>query len=356
MLSFLAQAGRPVLARLDPERAHRASIAALGLAASIPLLTGRLPPHDRRLATRVLGIAAPTPIGLAAGFDKDGRAAAAWGALGFGFAEIGTVTPRPQTGNPRPRQFRLSEDRAVINRMGFNNEGIDACLRRLRRARDAGRLRVPVGLNVGINKEGADPERDYPALAAAASDVADYVVLNISSPNTPGLRDLQGEARLDAILRRTAPRARVPLVVKLAPDLADDAIPPLVRLAAAHGVAGLIVANTTIARPAGLRGAASHQTGGLSGRPLARRAREMLALAAAARAECGATLALVSCGGIETGDEVLLRLRAGADLVQLYTGFAYDGPVLLRRIEAELVRAMDRAGIPEIADIHAYGA
>ena len=356
MLSFLAEAGRPALARLGPERAHRASIAALALATAVPGLTRRLPRHDGRLATRVLGVEAPTPIGLAAGFDKDGRAVAAWGALGFGFAEIGTVTPRGQAGNPRPRQFRLREDRAVINRMGFNNEGIDACLGRLRRARTAGRLLVPIGLNVGINKEGSIPERDYPALAEAASDVADYLVLNVSSPNTPGLRDLQGEERLDAILRLTMPCARVPLLVKLAPDLADAAVAPLVRLAALHGVAGLIVSNTTTARPDGLRAPAAREAGGLSGRPLAARARTMLALAAAARHECGATLTLISCGGIETGDEVLRRLQAGADLVQLYTGFAYDGPALLRRIEADLLAAMDRAAIADIRAIHATGA
>ncbi len=345
MLPLAARLARPALAVLDPERAHLASMALLAVASRTRLVAGRRTGHDPRLATRVLGLDFPTPIGLAAGFDKDGRAAACWGALGFGFAEIGTVTPRPQTGNPRPRLFRLPDERATINRMGFNNQGIEACLRRLRGARARGDLAIPLGLNLGINKDDADPEHDYASLAEAGSTVADYLVLNVSSPNTPRLRDLQDEARLDAILRAAVPRARVPLLVKLAPDLADEAVAPLVRLAVAHGVAGLIVSNTTVARPPGLGGTHRGERGGLSGRPLAGRARAMLALAAAARAETGADLALVSCGGIETGAEILRRLQAGADLVQLYTAFAYDGPALLARLEADLLETMDRAGV-----------
>ena len=348
MLRPLARAARPVLALLDPEHAHRATLAAAGLLRGAA--TGGLPRHDGRLATSVLGHGFATPIGLAAGFDKDGRGARAWGPLGFGFAEIGTVTPRPQGGNPRPRLFRLPEERAVINRMGFNNEGIDACVARLARARAAtGGTGIPIGLNVGINKDGADPERDYPALAARANDVADYLVLNVSSPNTPGLRDLQGEARLGALLDVTVPRSRVPVLVKLAPDLADAAIPSLVRLVAAHGAAGLIIANTTVARPQGLRGRYAGERGGLSGRPLRDRARAMLAIAAATRASLDTPLVLISCGGIETGDDVLDRLRTGADLVQLYTGFAYEGAALLPRLERELLAAMDRAEIGDLA-------
>ena len=323
------------LRRLDPERAHGAALACLALADRARLL--RPPTHDPRLAREVMGLRVPTPIGLAAGFDKDAVAAAAYGRLGFGFAEIGTVTPRPQPGNPRPRLFRLPEDRAVINRMGFNNLGIEQAAERLRAARAAGRLDVPVGLNVGINKEGSDPERDYPALVERAAGVADYVVINVSSPNTPGLRDLQTEARLRAILDAVGRRmpAGTRLLVKIAPDLADEAIGALVRALCDGPCCGVVVTNTTIGRPAGLRGAHAGETGGLSGAPLAARALAVLDLAVAARG--GARLAIVACGGIETGHDVARRLDAGADLVQLYTGFAYGGPALIGRLERELL-------------------
>ncbi len=321
--------------RLDPERAHTLSIAALAAADRLRLL--RAAPSDKRLARTVMGLDFPNPIGLAAGFDKDAVAPAAYAALGFGFVEIGTVTPRPQPGNPRPRLFRLPADRAVINRMGFNNNGIDACVARLRHLRDAGRLTVPLGLNVGINREGADPERDYPALVEAAARVADYVVINISSPNTPGLRDLQTEQRLDAILTAIAPRipAGARLLVKLAPDLADDAIRTLVRVIAGSCASGLIVTNTTIARPPTLKDPNNHQAGGLSGPPLAPRALKILDLAVTARA--GDPLVIIACGGITNAPDIQRRLDAGADLVQLYTALAYEGPSLLPRLARELL-------------------
>ena len=324
------------LRRLDPERAHGAALAALALGARVRLPAR--PVHDPRLAREVMGLRFATPIGLAAGFDKDAIAVAAYERLGFGFAEIGTVTPLPQPGNARPRLFRLPEDRAVINRMGFNNRGVAAAVARLQAARASG-LAIPVGLNVGINKEGADPHRDYPALVEAAAPVTDYVVINVSSPNTPGLRDLQTEAALRAILDavgRTMPAA-TRLLVKLAPDLADDAVTSLVRALIDGPSRGVIVTNTTVGRPAGLRGVHAAQAGGLSGAPLARRALEVLDLAVAARG--AQDFAIIACGGIERGADVARRLDAGADLVQLYTGFAYGGPALLARLEREMLEA-----------------
>ncbi len=331
--------GATALRRIDPETAHRI---ALRLAAAA---MGPMPAHDPRLARTVMGLRFPTPIGLAAGFDKDAAAPGAWGRLGFGFAELGTVTPRPQPGNPRPRLFRLAADDAVINRMGFNNDGIDACLKRVARARASGRVQVPLGINVGINKEGADPLRDYPALVEQAASLADYVTINVSSPNTPGLRALQDEERLGAILQAVRARvpARTPLLVKLAPDLTDAALTSLVRLVAAEGASGVIATNTTLARPPTLRSPLAAEQGGLSGAPLAARARAVLDILAHARESLpgGRTaLAIVSCGGIADGADIAARLDAGADLVQLYTAWAYEGPALLARLERQLLAAI----------------
>jgi dihydroorotate dehydrogenase len=291
------------------------------------------------------------PIGLAAGFDKNAVAVGALARLGFGFIEVGTLTPRPQQGNERPRIFRLNEDRAVINRLGFNNQGLDAGLARLSRARSSltAGAAVPVGINLGINKEGADPERDYPALVRAASGLADYLVINVSSPNTPGLRDLQAEDRLRGILGAIAaavPRSP-PLLVKLAPDLANAALGAVVETCVAGGVAGLIVSNTTITRPSGLRSPLAIEAGGLSGEPLFARSTAMLArtyLLAASR------LVLIGVGGIRTGRDAMAKLRAGASLLQLYTAFAYAGPVLIPRIKAELASELRAAGFKSVAD------
>jgi dihydroorotate dehydrogenase len=318
---------------MDPERAHRAALTGLAWSGRLGLLGHHR--HDPRLARTVMGLRFPSPVGLAAGFDKDATAPTAYGPLGFGFVEIGTVTPLPQSGNERPRLFRLPEDRAVINRMGFNNHGVGPCLERLRSVRS--RIGIPLGINVGINKVGADPLRDYPALVARVADVADYIVINVSSPNTKGLRDLQTVANLDAILTAVAPTlpAGAKLLVKLAPDLPDAAVGDLVRAVVASCATGVIVTNTTIARPESLRGADRHETGGLSGAPLAARALEVLELVVAAR---GADpLVVIACGGIETGQDVARRLDAGADLVQLYTAFAYGGPALIPRIERQLL-------------------
>ena len=267
MTPALASAFMPLMRWMDPERAHELSLRAL----SFGLAGGDSAQPDPRLEMRALGCLFRSPIGLAAGFDKNAVALAPLARLGWGFVECGTVTPRPQIGNPRPRLFRLAADRAVINRMGFNNSGLDAYVARLAAYRAThGRAGVPIGANIGINKDNAVPERDYPILVAAVAPHADYIVVNVSSPNTPGLRDLQGEARLRAILEAIAAAvpAHPPLLVKLAPDLSEAGLEAVVETAITTGVAGLIISNTTISRPSGLRSPNAHQAGGLSGTPL----------------------------------------------------------------------------------------
>jgi dihydroorotate dehydrogenase len=345
MIPSLASALMPLMRGLDAETAHGIALKALaaGLAGRD---SGR---DDPVLETHALGLRLRNPIGLAAGFDKDAVAVAPLMRLGFGFVEAGTVTPRPQPGNPRPRLFRLAEDAAVINRMGFNNGGLDGYVARI--AALPRPLPAVFGANIGINKEGADPERDYPALYAAVAPHADYVTVNVSSPNTPGLRDLQGEERLASILdaigaiRATLPRTP-PLLVKIAPDLADDALGPIVQVCLTRGVAGLIVSNTTIARPA-LRSAHAREAGGLSGAPLFGPSTEVLRkVHAIARGR----LVLVGVGGIATPEQAYAKIRAGASLVQVYTGFAYAGPVLPRRLADGLAALLKRDGFTSVAD------
>jgi len=332
----------PFLRMLDAETAHRLTLRALNLG-----LVGTQTSRDSTaLQVRTLGRLFPNPIGLAAGFDKNAEAVMPLMRLGFGFVEAGTVTPRAQPGNPRPRLFRLPHDHAVINRMGFNNAGIDAYVVRLK---SLAPRPCPFGANVGINKDGADPERDYPALVAAVSPFADYVVINVSSPNTPGLRDLQSEARLRAILQAVAAQipVRPPILVKIAPDLSDAGLEAVVETAVATGAAGLIIGNTTIARPPGLAGPNARQAGGLSGAPLFARSTEMLARASRL---AGGRLTLIGCGGVRTGDDVLAKLRAGACLVQLYTEFAFAGPALIPRLKRELLAALQREGFTDVAE------
>ncbi len=341
MLSAIASALLPLLRRMDPERAHGIALRALRLG----LAGHSSAPDDPVLAISVLGRAFSNPIGLAAGFDKGAVAAGALMRLGFGFVETGTVTPRAQSGNPRPRIFRLEADQAIINRLGFNNAGIDAYLCRLAGLSDRP---VPVGANVGINKEGADPVRDYPALIAAVAPHVDYAVINVSSPNTPGLRDLQSEAQLGAILAAVSEVAkRPPVLVKIAPDLAAEGIAAVVETCVAHGVQGLIVGNTTITRPAGLRSPHGNEPGGLSGLPLFALSNTVLARAfLLARGR----LTLIGAGGVFSGGDALTKIRAGASLVQLYTGFAYHGPALIPRLKAELAAALKAAGFARIED------
>ena len=293
---------------------------------------------DPVLAVRALGRTFRNPIGLAAGFDKNALAAQALMRLGFGFIEIGTVTPLPQPGNPRPRMFRLEQDQAVINRLGFNNAGLAALLARISRLRRD----VPLGVNIGINKEGAQPGRDYPLLAAAVARYADYIAINVSSPNTPGLRALQDQTHLRRILTAVSQVPNLPpVLVKLAPDLSERELAAAVESCAEIGAAGLIISNTTTTRPAGLRSSHAREAGGLSGAPLFARSTAMLArafLLAKGR------LTLVGCGGVFTGADALKKIEAGASLVQLYTAFAYRGPALLPRLTGELAAGLRAHG------------
>jgi dihydroorotate dehydrogenase len=334
----------PALRRLDPESAHNLALKALRLG----LVGGNTTPDDPILAVRAFGRTLRNPIGLAAGFDKNAYAVNALGRLGFGFVEAGTVTLRPQAGNPRPRLFRLEEDRAVINRMGFNNAGLQAYLANLRRVDRAG---LVVGANVGINKEGADPERDYPALVSAVSPYADYITINISSPNTPGLRDLQSEERLAAILSGiSTPR---PVFVKIAPDLSEDGLEAVIAVALQHEVAGLIISNTTIARPESLKSALKRETGGLSGAPLF--APSTLMLARAHKVAAG-KLMLIGAGGVSSAEEALVKILAGATLVQLYSAFAYQGPAMVPKLTAGLAALLRQRGFANAAEAVGAGS
>ena len=339
----VADLATAALRLLEPETAHNAAIAALRLG-----LAGRQRvPADPRLAMPAFGRTIALPIGLAAGFDKNAAALAGLSRLGFGFVEAGTVTRRPQPGNPKPRLFRLEDDGALINRMGFNNLGIEGFAARLARA---DRALTALGANLGINKEGADPLADYPALVAAVAPHADYVAINVSSPNTPGLRDLQAADRLAAILdaiRAAVPNAP-PLFVKLAPDLDEAALPELVDMAIGRAVAGLIVSNTTLARPESLHGAARGEAGGLSGAPLFNRATRMLARV---RLLAGDRLLLIGVGGVATPEQALAKFRAGASLVQVYTAFVYQGPSLLPRLAAGLSALLDQYVAATLAEL-----
>ncbi|HYJ29142.1 MAG TPA: quinone-dependent dihydroorotate dehydrogenase [Allosphingosinicella sp.] len=326
---------RPIVFALSAERAHRLTIRALKL-----LPPGLPAAPDPALAVRVAGLDFPNPVGLAAGFDKDAEAFAQMLGFGFGFVEVGTLTPRPQAGNPRPRLFRLAQDRAVINRMGFNNEGLDAARTRLSRRRRGGL----VGVNIGANKDSEDRIADYVAGVEAMGPLADYLTLNVSSPNTPGLRGLQDRGALDALLA-ALPRGGPPLFLKVAPDLEPDEVDAIARVALDRGVAALIVANTTLSRPV-LAGRHRGEAGGLSGAPLKALALERLR---DFRRASGGALPLIAAGGIENGVDAWDRIRAGASLVQLYTALVYEGPGLARRINAELKRLAAIEGFASVS-------
>ena len=330
----------PILFRLDAERAHSLTIAALAAwgKAGTPLA-----PNVPRLATTVAGIAFPNPVGLAAGVDKDGHAIDGFFGLGLGSVEIGTLTPLAQPGNPKPRIFRLPEDRAVINRLGFNNGGLDGALPRAQSAKRNGIL----GINVGANKDASDRTADYVHGVTRAAPHADYITINISSPNTPGLRDLQhGAALRDLLAACTAAKGTTPIFLKVAPDLDPADIDDIARAALDNRIDALIVNNTTISRP-GLRSANAKETGGLSGAPLAPLARQRLS---DFRTATGAAIPLISVGGVDSGAEAYARLRAGASLVQLYTALVYEGPGLPARILRELGTLLTRDGFATVAD------
>lgn len=333
------------LSRLDAEAAHGLAIRALK--------TGLLPGDGRAdaasLATTVWGRSLPNPIGLAAGFDKNAEVADAMLAQGFGLVEIGSVTPRPQDGNPRPRLFRLSQDRGVINRMGFPGHGLEVA-----RARLAARPRRGfVGVNVGANKDSVDRAADYVTGCVALAPYADYLVCNVSSPNTPGLRNLQGRTELAGLLKRVqdAIAAKpVPLVVKIAPDATDEDLDDIVFVCRDLKLDGIIIGNTTLSRPASLKSERRAETGGLSGAPLTTLSTEVLRKTAQ-RVE--RQFPLIGCGGVGSGADAYAKIRAGATLVQLYSAMVYEGPPIIRRIKDELAALLACDGFPSVA--HAVG-
>ncbi|HEX3665394.1 MAG TPA: quinone-dependent dihydroorotate dehydrogenase [Rhizomicrobium sp.] len=339
------ETGAALLRRLAPETAHRATISLLRVCT--PLIPCA-DVDDRRLGVSALGLAFPNPVGLAAGFDKDAMVPDAMLRLGFGFVECGTLTPRPQIGNPRPRLFRLAPDDAVINRLGFNNEGAAHAAARLR-----GRQRKGVlGINIGANKDSTDRIADYRIAFAALAPFADYVTVNVSSPNTPGLRGLQNRNELTRllhmlVLERDVLKIHTPLLLKIAPDIELDTLDDIVAVALGAGIEGLIVSNTTTARPASLKGSDAKESGGLSGRPLFE---PSTALLKQTRARTGSKLVLVGVGGVSSGATAYAKIRAGATLVQLYTALALEGPRLVGRIKRDLLALLDRDGYRNIAD------
>jgi dihydroorotate dehydrogenase len=346
MINTLFAVARPILFALPPEDAHELTLKSLE--------RGIYPrdnaPSDARLAVKVAGLTFPNPIGIAAGFDKDARVPDAVLGLGCGFAEIGTVTPLAQTGNPKPRVFRLVDEKALINRLGFNNEGHQAARARLQLRTASG----IVGVNIGANKDTVDRIADYVAGIEAFNSVATYFMVNISSPNTTGLRKLQDPGSLDVLLTRVmAARAALvatgqpkrPIFVKIAPDVGEDEIEPICRQLVNHGVDGIAVSNTTLSRP-GLHGGLAREGGGLSGAPLFHRSTVMLARVHQAT---GGTIPLIGIGGIISGATALNKIEAGASLIQLYTGLIYEGPGLIATMKSHLAQAVTVAGVGSIS-------
>ena len=341
-MSGLFGLGQSLLLALPPERAHDLAIKSLELG----LYPRASQPDDRRLAQHLFGLDFPNPVGMAAGFDKNARVPRELLAIGFGFVEVGTLTPRAQSGNASPRLFRSIADRAIINRLGFNNEGQEAALQRLK-PRAVG----VVGVNLGAGRDSKDRIGDYVQGIARMAEVASYFTINISSPNTPGLRDLQAPEALDALLKRVqearaATRRKPPLLVKLAPDIAEEDLPEVVRVIVSHGVDGIVVSNTTLSReglvPEGLRDQGfAKEAGGLSGRPLFARATRMLARIYKLT---DGKLLLIGVGGIDSPETALAKIEAGASLIQLYTGLVFEGPSLIGRIKQALVAAMEQRG------------
>lgn len=334
---------------LDPEDAHRATIIGLKLGLG-PVDRA---PADPILATTLAGIPLTSPVGLAAGFDKNAEVPAAMLRAGFGFVECGTVTPLPQAGNPRPRLFRLAEDRAVVNRMGFNNAGLGPFARHLARRRAAG----PVGANIGANKESDDRMGDYVLGLSRLWGLADWFTVNISSPNTPGLRALQTRAALEELLGRLAEARRAlagdyPVFLKVAPDLEDSEIETIVETVAAFGLQGIIVSNTTVSRPDGLRSPLKGEAGGLSGPPLMALSTQVLARFHQANDKA---LVLIGAGGVASGADALAKIRAGAAAVQLYSAMAFEGPGLVVRVKRDLAARLRAEGFASVAEAAGAG-
>lgn len=347
---MIYEAVRRALFLAPPERVHNLVFTALRGATATEISRGplrrALAPTDPILASTVFGVRFPGPLGLAAGFDKDGDGLKTWGALGFGYAEIGTVTPRPQPGNPQPRLFRLASDRALLNRMGFNNHGAGQLALRLARHHPD----VPIGVNIGKSKV-TPPEhasQDYAAGARLLGSLADYLVVNVSSPNTPGLRDLQAVESLQPILTAVLAETATPVLVKIAPDLSDADVDAVADLAVEAGLAGIVATNTTVSR-AGLRtpGVADLGPGGVSGPPVARRAVEVLRRL---YARVGESQVLISVGGIETAEDAWARITAGASLLQGYTGFVYGGGLWAKHIHDGLAERLHAGGFTSLSD------
>lgn len=339
-----------MLRRLEPEKAHRTALWAVR---KVPRRTPAAS-RDPRLKVSVLGLDFPNPIGLAAGLDKDAAAPDALLSLGFGSVEVGTLTPLPQAGNPTPRLFRLAADRALINRLGFNNEGHEAALERLDRR--AGRKGI-VGVNIGANRGSRDRLFDYYAGVRLFAPVASYLTVNVSSPNTPGLRDLQAGEALERLLRRIGEaRAeaeaesgrRTPVLLKIAPDLDDAGLKAVIGTGVALGIDGLVIANTTIGRPALKSRRFADELGGLSGRPLFEMSTMMLARA---REIAGPDLVLIGAGGVDGAAAAWSKIAAGADLVQLYTGLVYEGPSLPRRIAVDFLKRLEERNFRDIREV-----
>jgi dihydroorotate dehydrogenase len=343
-------AALPLLRLLPPEGAHALTLRML--AGGIVGQTAA--PDDPILAVRAWGRDFANPLGLAAGFDKNARVPNAMLGFGFGFVEVGTVTPRPQPGNPKPRIFRLGEDRAIINRLGFNNDGLAVVAARLAAWRALPeRRRGLLGANIGKNRDSASALDDYAAGVRALAPLADYLVVNVSSPNTPGLRDLQRRGEMGALVQglmkarsEAVPGGKPPpLLVKIAPDLSEEERADIADVALATGIDGLVICNTTVTRPPGLRGGHVHEPGGLSGRPLLRPA---TALLADIHRRTRGKLALIGVGGVGSGFDAYAKIRAGATLVQLYTALVYEGPALVQRIKTELAALLRRDGFSSV--------
>jgi dihydroorotate dehydrogenase len=350
---------RPLFFSLQPEAAHHLAFGLLEQIQPSKALRKTLESHlrasDPRLVTKVFGLEFPNPLGLAAGFDKNGQVLPIWQSLGFGFAELGTITPRPQPGNPTPRLFRLKQDQALINRMGFNNEGAEKVHHRLVRFLNEAQWPVfPVGINLGKQKETSLDKavEDYLMLLDTFLDLGDYFVVNVSSPNTPGLRELQEKPRLDALFEalqrqvktRCKPHTR-PLLVKVAPDLEWTQLDDVLELCLKHGLAGIVATNTTLSR-AGLQ-TSIQETGGLSGRPLKERATEFIRYI---YQKTQGRLPIIGVGGIQSAEDAYEKIRAGASLIQVYTGYVYEGPMLPKKINEGLTKLLERDGFRSVVD------
>lgn len=345
---------KPFIHALDPEKAHTLTIRMLKAG-----ITGLTHPPKRysRLKTEVFGLQFDNPVGLAAGFDKDAEVMGGAQRMGFGFVEAGSVTPKPQPGNDKPRLFRLTADKAVINRFGFNNKGLDAFASRLERFTPPyGKDRSVVGANVGANKDASDRTADYETCINRLYGLSDYFTVNISSPNTPGLRALQSRETLEDLVNRVLAvrarkvaegAARIPVLVKIAPDLTEDDVGDIAAVALGSDIDGLIVSNTTIERPASLKSHDKSETGGLSGRPLFEPSTKMLARMYEAT---GGKIPLVGVGGIASGADAYAKIRAGASLVQLYSALVFEGPGLVERVKRELNSLLKRDGFEAVAD------